>query len=300
MPDASTYPLPPRHSSASAAWPGTRLQTWYFATAVARRLNTSAVRGRPPRLVVRAREAHRGEGRGLGLDREVGEDVRHRGLVGEARAERAAVGGVPRRLGDGRAHPARGPDHAVQAGVVDHLDDRRHPAARLADHARVRAAQLDLARRVRAVAELVLEPLDLEPGVARAVGQDARQGEARQALGGLGQDEEQVAHRGAAEPLVAGELVLGSAPARPAAGQRGRARRVRADVGAALLLGHRHAAERARLLARGPSAPGRRPACVRRGTHSSAISGCASSAGTAANVIVSGQPKPASAWTAHW
>ena len=41
-------------------------------------------------------------------------------------------------------------------------------------------------------------------------------------------------------------------------------------------------------------------AAVSRGTHSSASSGCSRSAGTAANVIVSGQPKPASAWTAHW
>ena len=60
----------------------------------------------------------------------------------------------------------------------------------------------------------------------------------------LREDEERVAHRRRAEPLVAGELVL-------AVADRLGARRVGADVGAALLLGHRHAAERAAL-------PGRR------------------------------------------
>jgi hypothetical protein len=103
------------------------------------------------RLVVRAREPHGQQRGGLGLDREVCEHVGHSGLVGEARAERAPVRRVPRRPRDGRPHAARRADHAVQARVVDHLDDRRHAAAGLADHARPRAAQLDLARRVRAV-----------------------------------------------------------------------------------------------------------------------------------------------------
>jgi hypothetical protein len=124
-----------------------------------------------------------------------------------------------------------------------------HAAAGLAHHPRPRAAQLDLARGVRAVAELVLQALHLEAGVARAVGQHARQREARQALVGLGEDEEQVAHRRAAEPLVAGELVLG---ARSARAQRRGGGRVRAHVGAALLLGHRHPAQRAALLGRRP------------------------------------------------
>ena len=53
-------------------------------------------------------------------------------------------------------------------------------------------------------------------------------------------------------------------------------------------------------------APAGAPACrsgsyvvaVSRGSHSAAISGCARSAGTAANVIVIGQAKPPSAWAA--
>ena len=63
--------------------------------------------------------------------------------------------------------PGGGAEHAVEPGVVDHLDDRRHAAALLADHPRPGAAELDLARGVRAVAELVLEPLDVERGCAR-------------------------------------------------------------------------------------------------------------------------------------
>ena len=62
---------------------------------------------------------------------------------------------------------------------------------------------------------------------------------------GLGEHEERVAHRRRAEPLVAGELVLGAGAAavdRPGDGGVG------AHVGAALLLGHPHAAQRARLL----------------------------------------------------
>ena len=119
-------------------------------------------------------------------------------------------------------------------------------AALLADHPRPGAAELDLARGVRAVAELVLEPLDVE-AVALAVGRPARQQEAGDAALGLGEDEEGVAHRRRAEPLVAGELVLGPGAA---AVERDGDGGVGADVGAALLLGHRHPAEGAGLVGR--------------------------------------------------
>ena len=118
-----------------------------------------------------------------------------------------AVGRVPGRVGDAPAHPRGRADDAVQARVADHLDDRRHAAAGLADELRPCAVQLDLARRVGAVAELVLEALDVE-GVAGPVGQDPRQREAAEALVGLREHEEQVAHRRRAEPLVAGQRVL--------------------------------------------------------------------------------------------
>ena len=83
------------------------------------------------------------------------------------------------------------------------------------------------------VAELVLEPLQEHP-VATAVGQDPRQEEAGQATWRLGQHEEDVAHRRRREPLVADEAVGAITIRRGLSGTR-------ADVRAALLLGHRHA-----------------------------------------------------------
>ena len=62
--------------------------------------------------------------------------------------------------------------------------------------------------------------------------------EAREARGRLGEHEEDVARRIGAEPLVAGEL-------EPAVADRLGARGVGAHVRAALLLGHRHPAQRA-------------------------------------------------------
>ena len=65
---------------------------------------------------------------------------------------------------------------------------------------------------------------------------------------GLGEDEERVAHRRREEPLVPGDLVLA---ARPAAVQRPGGGGVGAHVGAALLLGHAHPAQRPLLVRRG-------------------------------------------------
>ncbi len=84
-------------------------------------------------------------------------------------------------------------------------------------------------------------------GVALAVGRPARHQEAGDPGLGLGEDEEGVAHRRRAEPLVADQLVLGAGTA---AVQRRRRGRVGAYVGAALLLGHRHPAEGAALALR--------------------------------------------------
>ena len=139
--------------------------------------------------------------------------------------------GVPDRLGDAAAHRGRRADHAVQPRVRDHLDDRRHPAALFPQQPRGGAAELDLGRRQRARAELVLEPLELHPRAAL-------EHEAGEARGRLGQHEEDVARRIGAEPLVAVQL-------EPPVAGRLRPGRVGAHVRAALLLGHRHPAQRA-------------------------------------------------------
>ena len=147
---------------------------------------------------------------------------------------------------DRRSHRGRRPEDAVQPRVIHHRDDRGHAASLVADELRPRAVELDLARRVRAIAELVLEPLDPKR-VSRAVWEHPRQKEAREPVTGLRQHEEGVAHRCRAEPLVADELVR-------SVGGRPRDGRVRAHVGAALLLRHRHAAQRSALLGGRPQA----------------------------------------------
>ena len=67
------------------------------------------------------------------------------------------------------ADPGRRPDQAVQAGVVDHPDDRGHAAALLAHEPAAHAAELHLGGGERAGAELVLQALDLEAGVAPSI-----------------------------------------------------------------------------------------------------------------------------------
>jgi len=102
------------------------------------------------------RQPHRADRRGLGLDREVGEDVSHQRLIDQELAEGRPVAGVVDRHRGSPPQPRAHPDHAVEPGVVDHVDDRRNPPALLADEARPRAGELDLARGVGAIPELVL------------------------------------------------------------------------------------------------------------------------------------------------
>ena len=114
---------------------------------------------------------------------------------------------------------------------MHHLEDRPDPVALLPETVGQGAFHLDLGRGVGAVAELVLEAHQTD-GVP-PVGQPARHQEAGQPSGRLRERQETVGHRGRAEPLVAGQAVvlsirLGACPTRP-------------DIGAALLLRHRHA-----------------------------------------------------------
>ena len=111
----------------------------------------------------------------------------------------------------------------------------------VAEAGRPRFAQLDLRGGVRAVPELVLQPLDVE-AVPRAVRQHAREHEAREAAGRLREDEKRVAHGRRAEPLLARQHV-------PVAGWLG-PRLVGAHVRAPLAFGERHAHERRVLLGR--------------------------------------------------
>ncbi len=118
------------------------------------------------------------------------------------------------------------------AGQLHHLDDGAHAAALLADAPREGLCELDLRRRIRAVAELVLQPLEMQ-AVDRAVRAEARHQETGQPARRLRQHQERVAHRRRHEPFVPGDGVA------LRGGNRGRG--IGAHVGAALLLGHAHA-----------------------------------------------------------
>ena len=152
------------------------------------------------------------------------------------------------RLRERHAHEAGAAGHAVEPGVVHHREDRAHAALFVPDAARPGAAVLDLARRIRAVAELVLEPLDVER-VAAAIGPPARHEEAGGRRTGARQREreQRVAHRRGVEPFVSDQLV-------DVAADRVGERAVRAHVAAALLLGHAHPDRRGGLVARGQAA----------------------------------------------
>src|SRR6266568_821912 len=111
------------------------------------------------------------------------------------------------RLRDRLPHQGRRADHAVEAGVVDHLDDGPDPSALFSYEHGPCTVEGDLGRGIGPIAQLVLEPLDVE-GVAGSVWEDARQEKTGKTAGRLGQDEERIAHRCGTEPLVPGEEVL--------------------------------------------------------------------------------------------
>ena len=109
---------------------------------------------------------------------------------------------------------------AVEPGVGGHLDDGRDAAALLAHQHAPGVLELDLAAAVGAVADLVLQALDVDRVLA-AVGPPARHEEAgRATLVGPGEHQVAVAHRRREEPLVAGEPVLGPHAPSPAGAAR--------------------------------------------------------------------------------
>jgi len=124
---------------------------------------------------------------------------------------------------------------AVEPGVAHHLDDGRHATTFFAQQPAERVVELDLGGGVGAIAELVLEPLDVE-AVRLPSGASAAR-ESTTTSRRLRQREEGVAHRRRAEPFVADQAVLAAraAIASGAAIVCWRARRSRPA------LGHRHA-----------------------------------------------------------
>ena len=191
-----------------------------------------------------------------------------------------------------RIKPGRA-DGEIEPRHMRHLDDGADAAALLAEHHGVKVVELHLAAGVRLVAALVLEALQLE-AVAAAVRQPAGGKEAGQSLVGLRERQEEVAHRHREEPLVAGDEVRCARTAPRRGRTRGRHRR--AQVGAALLLRHRHADRDAGLLlrvdrARVVGGPIDQRAPIRRAAPRSCRS-----AGIEAKVMPIGQQMPFSPW----
>jgi hypothetical protein len=111
---------------------------------------------------------------GLGLDRQVGQHVGHRGLLDQGPAEGGAVAGVVDRLRGPGPHAGGRADQAVQARVVDHPEDGPHPAALLTHEPPGHAAELDLGGGQRTRAQLLLEALE-EKARVTALDQEAGQ-----------------------------------------------------------------------------------------------------------------------------
>ena len=135
------------------------------------------------------------------------------------RLEHRAVAAMVDGVGQRQPHQARRADRAVEPRAGHHLDDVGDAAAFLADQPAVRLLELHLRGGIRAVAELVLQPLQAQR-IDGAVRQEARHQEAGEAARRLRQHQEGVAHGRRHEPLVPGDDVFrpwsaGRRPARP-------------------------------------------------------------------------------------
>ena len=145
------------------------------------------------------------------------------------------------------------PEHAVEPGGGDHLDDRAHAAALVAEPLRPGAVELQLRGGVGAVAQLVLEPYDVQP-VALAGREHPRHQEAVIPPGACASTR---------KTSFIGAEVNHLWPCRvysPSTEVGARLGLVGAYVGPALLLGHPHAGERTGLLGDAGAARGRRTA----------------------------------------
>jgi hypothetical protein len=158
-----------------------------------------------PGAVEGARQAHGQRGGGFALQRQVGQHVAHQRLLDQRLAEGLALRRVVQRQAQRLAHQAAGAQGAVQPRQRAHGQDLRHAAA-FSPTSQASRQELDLGAGVGLVAQLVLQALDAQ-ALRRAVGQHARQEEARQAARRLRQHQEGVAHRRRHEPLVAGQAV---------------------------------------------------------------------------------------------
>ena len=140
---------------------------------------------------------------------------------------------MPKSLRHRCARTAGGSGDAVEARMLDHVDDGAHAAAFLADALRKGAVILNFGRCVRAIAELVFKPHDVKR-IARPVRTPARHQKAGDPGFGLRERQKRVAHRRGAKPFVPGQLIF-------VVDNMGGDSGVGANIRAALFFSHRHA-----------------------------------------------------------
>ena len=184
-------------------------------------------------------EHHRA--RGLGGQHQLHQLAAHERQFNQGLAESAAMIGDIQRFGQRAAHHACGAHAVREPGHVDHVRHLHETPLRVAHHVGGGALQRDFAAGHRAGAEFFLEADD-GVVVGRAVGQQPRQEEQRQALGagrraiGARKNEGHARIGIRAEPLVAVE--------QPVLSRGHRARQRGAHIRARALFGHEHRALR--------------------------------------------------------
>src|SRR3546814_5935036 len=108
------------------------------------------------------------------------------------------------RLRQRHAHDAKRSGRGAQPCMMLHVDDDADSPAVLPHKLRISAMIFDLGRCVGTVAQLVLEPHQVD-GVALPIGRDARREEAGKAFLRISERQEGIAHGRGAEPFMAGQ-----------------------------------------------------------------------------------------------
>jgi len=113
-------------------------------------------------FVHRPRDTVRQRGRGLALDHQIHQHLAHGGLVYEAFLKGAAMTRVMDRQSNRLAHHSGRCSRGIEPRQLHHLYNRADTMPFLADQNRMRPVVFDFRRGVRAVAEFVLQPLELK------------------------------------------------------------------------------------------------------------------------------------------
>ena len=103
---------------------------------------------------------------------QIGQNIAHERLIDQQFSKRMAMPRVMHGLHQRLTHKTSGRDGAIEARVVDHLNNGLNASSLFTHQVRPSLRKLNFARCIGAIAQFVLEPLN-EELVARAVGKDA-------------------------------------------------------------------------------------------------------------------------------